>query len=311
VTVPTDRATAPFHFELVPRACPGCGADDGRPFAPSNIDVEALNSFAFASRKPPEYMHFALVECGTCDLLYTNPAPTPDALAALYDGAAFDSSEESRLASATYGRQLARIAIDFPDRDGALDIGTGDGAFLEQLLARGFTNVVGVEPSAAPIAMAAPTVRPLVRHGVFRATDFAPASLRLVTCFQTIEHVYDPLALCGDARRLLRPGGALYLVCHDRRAILARVLGRKSPIFDLEHMQLFSRASIRALFARAGFSRVELWPLVNRYPVNYWARLFPLPPAFKPRVLSLLRASGLGALPLAAPVGNLVAIAYA
>jgi len=71
----TAPATPPF--ELVSRPCPVCGATDRRPFAPSNVDPAALGAFAFASRKLPEYMHFALVTCPTCDLLYTNPAPAP------------------------------------------------------------------------------------------------------------------------------------------------------------------------------------------------------------------------------------------
>ncbi len=41
-------------------------------------------------------------------------------------------------------------------RDGALDIGTGDGAFLAELLRAGYTDVIGIEPSSAPIEAAAP-----------------------------------------------------------------------------------------------------------------------------------------------------------
>jgi SAM-dependent methyltransferase len=179
------------------------------------------------------------------------------------------------------------------------------------LLAHGFRDVVGVEPSSAPVAAARADVRPLIRHAPFRAADFAPQSLRLVTCFQTIEHVYDPLQLCREAHALLRPdGGAFFVVCHNRRALSARALGLKSPIFDIEHLQLFSPKSIRAALERAGFARVEVRVLVNRYPLNYWARLFPLPAAVKPRALAALRATGLGRLPLAAPVGNLAAIAF-
>ncbi|HEV8247165.1 MAG TPA: hypothetical protein VGP93_15415, partial [Polyangiaceae bacterium] len=109
---------------------------------------------------------------------------------------------------------------------------------------------------------------------------------------------------------LLRPGGALFLVCHNRRALLTRALGLKSPIFDLEHLQLFSPQSLRALLSRAGFSRVSVHRVVNRFPVDYWARLSPLPGRLKPRALSFLRSSGLGRLTLAAPVGNVAVIAY-
>jgi SAM-dependent methyltransferase len=307
--------TAPANalpFELVSRACPVCGATESRPFAPANVDPAALGAFAFASRKLPEYMHLALVTCPTCDLLYTNPAPAPGALEALYRDAAFDAPEESRHASLTYGRQLPRVAARLPDRRGALDIGTGDGAFLTELLAHGFTDVAGVEPSAAPVAMAAPKVRDLIRNAPFRAADFAAGSFSLVTCIGTIEHLPDPLALCREARALLKPRGALLLTCHNRRGLLNRVLGEKSPIFDVEHLQLFSPASVRGLLERAGFpgEHIQVRPFVNRYPVDYWARLFPLPPAIKPGALALLRRSGLGRLPLAVPVGNLVAVAY-
>lgn len=43
---------------------------------------------------------------------------------------------------------------------------------------------------------------------------------------------------------------------------------------------------------------------------SLWARLFPLPGAWKTRAFDLLRASGLGRLELAVPAGNLAAIAY-
>ncbi len=300
----------PLHFALVDRPCPVCQSTAARPFAPANVDPAALDAFAFASRKLPEYMHHALVVCADCDLLYSNPAPTRESIEHAYRDAAFDASAESRDAARTYGALLRRISPRLPGRHGALDIGTGDGAFLEQLLADGFSDVVGVEPSEAPIAAAQPAVRPLIQHGPFRADRFAPASLNLVTCFQTIEHVYDPLQLCRDVFGLLRPGGALFIVCHNRRALLARAMGLRSPIYDIEHLQLFSPRSVRALLLRAGFARVQTRPVVNRYPLNYWARLFPFPGAMKERVLGWIRSSGVGSIPLAAPVGNLAAVAF-
>jgi SAM-dependent methyltransferase len=306
----TGAGSSAFQFELATRACPGCDATESEPFAAANVDPTLLDSFAFASRKLPEYMHHALVVCRSCDLLYANPAPDKRTLEAAYHDAAFDASDESHYASLTYAGFLPRICAKLSDREGALDIGTGDGAFLEQLLSHGFGGVLGVEPSAAPVASAKPEIRKLIRQAPFNVSDFSRESLRLVTCFQTIEHVYDPLALCRDAFELLRPGGALFIVCHNRRALLTRALGMKSPIFDIEHLQLFSPRSVRALLERAGFSRVEVRPIVNRYPINYWARLFPLPGGSKAHALRLLRKSGLGRFTLAAPVGNLAAIAY-
>ena len=58
------------------RHCPICGMS-GQPrlFADANV-IDELNQYAFASRKLPEYMHWRLWECGQCDLLFANPAPS-------------------------------------------------------------------------------------------------------------------------------------------------------------------------------------------------------------------------------------------
>ena len=186
-------------------------------------------------------------------MLYSSPAPAREALERAYHAAAFDASTESRYAAQTYGSFLPRIVQRLPSRDGALDIGTGDGAFLAELVKAGFEGVTGVEPSSAPIQAADPAVRGLIRHSPFRPEDFAAEQFRLVTCFQTMEHVFDPLQLCRDAHRITKPGGAFFIVCHNRRAVLARLLGRRSPIIDVEHLQLFSPRSVRVLLTRAGF----------------------------------------------------------
>lgn len=293
------------------RACPLCGSSDqSRVFAPEAIDANRLGSFAFSARKTPEYMHYRLICCPDCDLLYASPAPPPGELAAAYREAAFGGSEEARFAARTYGRLLAGFVDRLPERAGALDIGAGDGAFLERLLSLGFTGVAGVEPSEAPIAAASDAARPLLKRGVFAAADFQEGAFSLVTSFQTLEHVHDPLGVCRGARRLLKEGGAIFFICHDRRAFSARLLGLKSPIFDIEHLQLFSPASARALLERAGFDEIEVRPISNRYPLHYWLRLLPLPPSWKERFVSWAKTAGFGFVPLTLPAGNLAAVGF-
>ena len=296
---------------LVARSCPVCGSDrEDRIFAEAKFSPNALDSFAFSSRKVPEHMHHRIVACEACDLLYSSPVPTREFLETAYREASFDSSDESGFASATYAGFLPRIVRTLPDRVGALDIGTGDGAFLEHLVGHGFTDVVGVEPSAAPVAQAAPSIRNLIRTGPFEASGFEAARFRLITCFQTMEHVGDPLGLCRDAYKLLKDDGALFLVCHNHRALSARLMGLKSPIFDIEHLQLFSPKSIRRTLEAAGFRGVRVHTVVNTYPVHYWAKLAPFPKSMKAGLLARLKAGALGKRLLSAPVGNIAAIGY-
>jgi len=292
------------------RPCPVCGTPATAPATvEARADPAALDSFAFAARKIPEYMHHRLVECPRCELLYADPAPSEGAVLAAYAEADYDTAEESSYAAATYAKLLRRLLPRLPTEGGALDIGAGDGAFVRELLDAGVSGAMGVEPSPAPISTADPDVAARIRQGAFRPEDFEPASMRLVTCFQTIEHVRDPLDLCRGALELLRPGGALMIICHDRRAPVNRALGTRSPIYDLEHLQLFSSTSLHALYEEAGFRGIESRRIVNRYALRYWARLFPLPRPVKVQLLRAL-AGAVGAVPVTLPVGNLAAVGY-
>jgi len=296
---------------MVSRACPVCGSDSQyRVFEEAAFDASRWDAFAFSSRKTPEYMHYRLLECGRCDLLYANPLPTRESLEAAYREAAFDSGEEARYASDVYAGFLPAILAKLPRRAAALDIGTGDGAFLEHLVRHGFERVVGVEPSRAPVEAAPPSVRGLIRQSPFRPEDFEEGSFSLITCFQTLEHVYEPLALCQSALELLHPGGAVLLVCHDRRALSARLLGTRSPIFDIEHLQLFSRDSLSYALRQAGYGDISTHAVVNRYPVSYWTKLLPFPPRVKSAALGVLKRSGVGRVSLALSAGNFAAIGY-
>ena len=297
------------HRKPESRPCPLCGAhDSSNVYAEAKLDPAALDQYAFASRKVPEFQHHRLVICPSCDLLYASPVPPPGELADAYREAAFDSGEESRFAARTYFGLLSRFVHRLPDRHGALDIGAGDGAFLQELLDAGFSDVVGVEPSAAPVNAAPPEIRKLIVHDIFRPGLFAPGLFSLVTCFQTLEHVPDPLALCRAALDLLKSGGMLFVVSHDRQALTNRLLGTRSPIIDIEHLQLFCRTSIRRLLETAGFVRVRTLPVWNQYPLHYWMRLLPMPRGMKRRLLPRFRELSFGRMPLAIPAGNLAAV---
>lgn len=293
------------------RPCPVCGStDESHIYLQENFDRAKFNAYSFASRKQPEYMHARLIECPTCDLVYANPLLDLGSLETAYQEAAFDSGREAAYAAATYGALLPSIIEKLPSLDGALDIGTGDGVFLKELLRQGFTNVVGVEPSQAPVAAADPDIRPLIREEMFRPESFAPQSFSLITCFQTIEHLSEPRQMCQQAFDLLRPNGALLLVGHNRRAFSAKLLGQKSPIFDIEHLQLFSPTSIRKLLSGIGFEQVQISSLVNRYPLSYGMRLFPFHQAIKLPLIKLANALLIGKIPIQLPLGNIAAVGY-
>ena len=298
-------------MKLKKRPCPVCDSDEEKSiFAESNFDINSLNSFSFASRKKPEYMHYRLVICNVCDLLYATPVPDSKWLHDSYAGAQYDSQEEAQFASRTYSRQLLKFLHELPDLKGALDIGCGDGAFLERLLELGFSDVSGVEPSNAPYQSARPEIMKMIELNVFSAERYKGRKFSLITCFQTMEHVDEPKTLCAKSYELLKEGGVFFLVLHNYRSLSAKILGKKSPIFDIEHLQLFSINSIKYLLNEIGFKNITVYPIFNNYTLKYWLKILPLGNEFKNGVLKITDSIAISHWPISIPAGNLVAIGH-
>ena len=297
-----------MNFSL--RLCPICGSTKAKYKIESNFDYTKLNDFSFSSRKMPEYMHFRLSCCGNCDLLYVSDIPQLDWIKTNYDSAGFDTTIESYCASLTYCVWLEEILTKIPSPLSALDIGAGDGQFLIQLKKRGFNKLYGIEPSRAPIEKAAPEIKPNIHCGFFDGKELEKESVSLVTCFQALEHVDQPRKVIQDVFALLKPGGAIYLAVHNYRALMSKLLRTKSPIYDVEHLQLFSPESLRYLLRECGFTNIKMASLKNRYPLKYWLKLSPINLDFKKIAMKFIQRLHVANIVLPFWPGNTIAVGY-
>lgn len=292
------------------RFCPVCGSARCVPFAEASFDKERLGSLSFASRKPPELMCLELVRCLDCDLVYA-PEPLGEReLASLYAAAGYDSAEESNQAAQTYGLALEPHLRRLKGRNGACEVGAGNGAFLPWLVKQGFAEVIGIEPSSCAIQAAAASDRVLLHEGMFEAKILAGKRLSLICTFMTLEHLRDPGAFVMQVFDLLEPGGMLAVVVHDWQAWPNRLLGLRSPIIDIEHMQLFCSKALRIMLEKAGFENISLESIKNRYALRYWLRLLPLPASFRRGARRFLAFGGLAERIIGLNVGNLLGIAF-
>jgi 2-polyprenyl-6-hydroxyphenyl methylase/3-demethylubiquinone-9 3-methyltransferase len=103
-----------------------------------------------------------------------------------------------------------------------LDLGCGKGRFARILAARG-ARVVGLDVSAAMLADAGGQGLARVRASA-RRLPFRAASFDAAIAVEVFEHL-EPRALddvCGETRRILRPGGLFVLVDKNVYAMNAR-----------------------------------------------------------------------------------------
>ena len=290
------------------RPCPVCQTEAkfALPFLEKNFDSSKLSPLSFASRKPPEFMCHRLVRCPRCDLVYADEPLDQDVLARAYHASDFDSAEEADDAADSYVQALGPVLAAMRSKQSVLEIGAGTGAFLEKLLPYGFTRLVGIEPSAAAIAAAPANRRGWLRESIFREEDHAPGSFDLICCFMTLEHVRDPGLLARSVAHLLKPGGVFAAVVHDHRSPVNRILGKRSPIIDIEHMQLFSRPAVQQLFKAAGLEKTAIRSFRNRYALRYWLRLMPISTALKNRLQARLEKWAIAGTKIGFNVGNMM-----
>ena len=153
-------------------------------------------------------------------------------------------------------RRLDQLVAGFDDDrrlNRWLDVGCGAGTLMQAARGRGW-DVIGTEVSER----AAQTKRAKgfdVRSGELDQLDLPEAAFDVVSIIEVLEHVPDVSALLGESRRLLRPGGALYVTTPHGRGISARLLGTSwSVVGPPEHLQLFSVRGLRTALARSGFA---------------------------------------------------------
>ena len=138
-------------------------------------------------------------------------------------------------------------------RADVLDAGCGVGygaAFLAQYARK----VVGVDRSEEAIVLA--RSRYATANVEFVEADvtnlpFAPDSFDVVCAFETVEHLADPDAFVGEARRVLRPTGALIA---STPRVRHTTTAPKNPYHRIE----FSQADFEQLLRRA-FRDVTLY----------------------------------------------------
>ena len=231
----------------------------------------------------------------------SNPIIAEAEINRLYAESEFIFSGEAPYAARTYQALLQRLMQrhDLTIRH-LLEVGCSTGFFLQKALALGIEEAVGFEPSLDCYKAAPSEIRGHIINDIFSRDRLGEKQFDLACSFQVIDHLRDPKQAVISMSAALKPGGHLLIVCHDVESWTAKILGDHSPIFDVEHIYLFSRKTMSRLFQSAGLEIVEAGALANTYPLGYWMRMLPLANKLIPFTPGFIRN-----LPLRLNVGNL------
>jgi SAM-dependent methyltransferase len=213
---------------------------------------------------------FQLWRCNACELVYLWPTPSQQALESYYPegywtGSATSERSLRRRLAELYRRLALRDHVRFVRRvlteqrargldPRLLDIGCGDGSFLDALA---FPAATAADASHAAVRAARARGLAATRARL-DLPPFRPGSFTLVTMFHVLEHVSPAGSHLDAARRLLAPGGELVIQVPNSASWQARLLGGRWAGLDVpRHLVDYSDRTLNATLSRHGFEVVR------------------------------------------------------
>lgn len=244
-----------FPSEGVSVQCLACGRERFRPYYEGAIDL----------RRQPTIRLLRCTNCGHVQQDVPIVFEYDDVYEADWDGA---WERPDRRAA------LLDIANRIPRKGRLLDVGCGDGMFMDACASVGF-ECVGVEESGALAKRARSSTGASVEHGRYRAEMFEPGSFDVISFIQVVEHLPDPVATLRTAHDHLKPGGVVCVEVPSQTAphfLLYRLtrigwfVAEPRGVIP-QHISYFSPRSMRAATSRAGFDQASL--TTGRWAAKY------------------------------------------
>jgi SAM-dependent methyltransferase len=209
----------------------------------------------------------SLLRCADCRLLFDRaPVAVEAARASLTE----DERHLEERVAARRAPHFARILRVVRPPGRLLDVGTGIGRLLTLAREAGW-QATGVDVDPAVVACA--RARGLdVRLGALTALGLPAASFDLVTLWNVLDFVPDPLTILRESRRLLAPGGRLFVRTPNApfqhggvrltRTLATLGLGRlvhdRPRWLGVFNASNFGARSLRIALQRAGLEHVEV-----------------------------------------------------
>jgi len=201
------------------------------------------------------YENAHLVKSKPLGFVFSKSIPTTDELVRHYE----QYSREDYLSPVTIKRydELLALFEKYRKTNRILDVGCGVGYFLQHAASKGW-EVYGTEFTDAAIASCeAKGIR--MKQGPLSTDWYEPESFDIITSFEVLEHINNPVPEVNRFHALLRKGGVVYFTtpnfnCFERIWLKSSY----SVICYPEHLCYYTARTANYLMTRAGFRKVKL-----------------------------------------------------
>jgi len=225
---------------------------------------------------------FQIAECVRCRLVYTNPRLGIEALKEVYDHSYFrsdnslvhgyvDYAGEAPLILRTFRRRWRHLLrFHGKEKGRLLDLGCAFGYLLKVAQLDGW-EVAGLDASLHAVNHAQTTLRLPVQHSDLSEIPFPDDSFDIITMWDVIEHLPDPMKVLKACRAKLKPGGLFSLITPDCSSFSARLFGSKWVEYQKphEHLYFFSRKRLSQVLESMGFRMESAGTAAKYVPLGF------------------------------------------
>jgi SAM-dependent methyltransferase len=197
-----------------------------------------------------KFSSHSLFRCQQCDLVFCNRIPTQAELVANYSQ--YERGKTGSEVTRTRVAQLIDSFSSFRKTNKILDVGCGDGLFLELALAKGW-EVYGTEFDLLAVETCEKKGINM-SYGVLDTAQYQSESFDMIVYTEVLEHIQNQYDEIGKFHALLRPGGGVYLTTPNFDSLSRYLLGPSWNVIGYpEHLAYFDKHSLISLFSSFGF----------------------------------------------------------
>lgn len=203
----------------------------------------------------PDYKKYFLCKCKSCNFVFAKKIPSIQELETYYEGYG-RNDYLSPITIKRYNELLDKLE-KYRDTNNLLDVGCGIGYFLEEAKKRGW-NVYGTEYTDEAIAIC--TAKGIqMKKGKLNPEDFGDLKFDILTSFEVLEHINNPLEELSNFNSLLRKGGIVYATTPNFNSLLRYKLKAEYNVITYpEHLSYYTPKTITKVFKKSGFSKVKI-----------------------------------------------------
>lgn len=209
---------------------------------------------------------FALVKCGKCGLVFTNPRPTADKLSSYYESDLYISHADkaNSLINIAYKlvrnytiRQKLKLIQEFTTKSSILDYGCGTGHFISSAAKSGW-SAYGYEPDDSARTIAQSNQRVNILDSVKKLKD----EVGVITAWHVVEHISDLKDTLKNLKKKLANGGYMFIAVPNHLSYDASQYKENWAAYDVpRHLYHFDQEAMKYLIKKLKLQHVDTLPM--------------------------------------------------